>query len=120
MREALFRRFMADKDVSADVSFPALAARTSGFSCADIANVCKDAAFGPFRDFTAQMHAEVSGVQGKSHCDGKWSWLVANLDVNAHACETNTAPKTLRLYCAPSLRFRGTQRQSGPLELRPR
>ena len=65
MREALFRRFMAGKAVAADVSYPALGAATEGFSCADIANVCKDAAYGPFREFTAQMHAEVRGLPGK-------------------------------------------------------
>lgn len=71
MREALFRRFMADKDVSEDVSYPTLAARTAGFSCADIANVCKDAAFGPFRDFTAQMHAE---VRRACRVEGEFLW----------------------------------------------
>lgn len=58
MREALFRKFMSGKSTAADVSFPELAVSTEGFSCADIANVCKDAAYGPFREYTVQMHAE--------------------------------------------------------------
>ncbi len=68
MREALFRRFMGGKAVNPDVSFATLASRTAGFSCADISNVCKDAAYGPFRDFTVQMHAEVGNSSYPMHC----------------------------------------------------
>lgn len=59
-RDALFRICMRGLDLADDVDIPSLAATTAGYSGADIANVCRDAAMMPIRKL--MMDARKKGV----------------------------------------------------------
>jgi katanin p60 ATPase-containing subunit A1 len=57
-REAMFGICLKEIALADDVSLPALAAASEGYSGADIANVCRDAAMMPMRKMMAQVRGK--------------------------------------------------------------